>query len=306
MKHIKTAHTMSLDEYCSTYSMTKRDLISTTSHNKLSTGQRRAFAEGRSVGWGFGDKNPSRSPECKSGRNSVMSMNFKGYDGLTDDEKHDKIQSVVDSIQHTMKSNCNNPLTINYYVKRGASEQEAIRLLSKRQSTFSKEKCIHKFGEQLGIAIWRDRQERWQRTMNSKSAEELDRINRSKMSNGTGYSKISQELFRHIDEALNGKFAGVFYATNGVDPGVSNEMMVISSKTNKTYFLDFYVQETNKVIEFDGDYWHNLPGSDVHDKMRDDDLKSLGYTDILHVKEHDYRQSPDDVIRVCIDFLNTI
>ena len=58
MKHIKTAHTMSLDKYCSTYSMTKRDLISTTSHNKLSTGRRRAFAEGRSVGWGFGDKNP--------------------------------------------------------------------------------------------------------------------------------------------------------------------------------------------------------------------------------------------------------
>lgn len=77
--------------------------------------------------------------------------------------------------------------------------------------------------------------------MTSKSAEEIDRINRSKMSNGAGYSKISQELFRRIDEVLNGKFNGVFYATNGVDPGVSNEMMVINYKTNKTYFLDFYV-----------------------------------------------------------------
>lgn len=32
--------------------------------------------------------------------------------------------------------------------------------------------------------------------------------------------------------------------------------MVYDEQTRSTYFLDFYVEDNNKVIEFDGDYWH--------------------------------------------------
>ena len=34
------------------------------------------------------------------------------------------------------------------------------------------------------------------------------------------------------------------------------EYMVYNEHTKTTYFLDFYIEDNNKVIEFDGDYWH--------------------------------------------------
>ena len=32
--------------------------------------------------------------------------------------------------------------------------------------------------------------------------------------------------------------------------------MVYDPATSSQFFLDFYVKDNNKVIEFDGDYWH--------------------------------------------------
>lgn len=59
-----------------------------------------------------------------------------------------------------------------YWIKKGFTEEALIKL-NKEQSTFSKQKCIEKYGEEKGIEIWKKRQDKWQQTLNSKSKEFL-------------------------------------------------------------------------------------------------------------------------------------
>lgn len=59
-----------------------------------------------------------------------------------------------------------NPITLEYYLSKGYSMDESEKLRSKRQSTFSLEICIDKHGLKEGTKIWKDRQDKWQKTLN--------------------------------------------------------------------------------------------------------------------------------------------
>ena len=84
-------------------------------------------------------------------------MNFKGYDGLSDDEKRQRIKELSNKIVDKMNSNCNNPLRISYYTSRGYSLDEAKQMLKDRQTTFTLEKCIEKYGKEKGQEIFEAR-----------------------------------------------------------------------------------------------------------------------------------------------------
>lgn len=74
----------------------------------------------------------------------------------------------------SMKNNSDRTRTqLGYWIKKGFTEEEALIKLNKEQSTFSKQKCIEKYGEEKGIEIWKKRQDKWQQTLNSKSKEFL-------------------------------------------------------------------------------------------------------------------------------------
>lgn len=60
------------------------------------------------------------------------------------------------------------------------NEEKAIESLRKYQSHFSLQKCIDKHGDEDGYGIWKERQVKWQATLNSKSKEEQDNINKRK------------------------------------------------------------------------------------------------------------------------------
>lgn len=304
-RHIESAHKMSVDEYCCKFNLNEDDLICKASHKSMSSGQKLAYAEGRSVGWGFGDKNPAKSSDTKNGRNSAWSMNFKGYDGLSDDEKRIKIKELSNKVVDRMNSSQNNPLRIDYYTSRGYSESEAQEMLKDRQSTFSLKKCIEKYGEEEGTHKFNERQEKWQHTLNSKSPEEIERINKAKMLNGKGYSNISQKLFDEILNEIKDEFKDIFYATvNGKSKDNFDEYVVYDAENKVRFFLDFYIKDNNKVIEFDGDYWHSEKrGNQERDRLREQKLIQLGYTNILHVKERDYKQDPKKVIEECLKFI---
>ncbi len=66
-----------------------------------------------------------------------------------------------------------------YYINKGYSNKESIIKVKKIQSTFSLKKCIEKHGNK-GLKIFNERQIKWQKTLNNKPQEEIDRINRSK------------------------------------------------------------------------------------------------------------------------------
>lgn len=63
---------------------------------------------------------------------------------------------------------------IEYWLdKTGGNNKQAEELLSQRQSTFSKAKCIEKFGEEEGLQRWNLRQEKWIKSLSEKTDEEI-------------------------------------------------------------------------------------------------------------------------------------
>lgn len=130
-------------------------------------------------------------------------------------------------------------------------------------------------------------------------------------------SNISNQLFNELTPILLNKgYTKLFHHTY-------NHEWVINVKHYKTIFLDFYLRETGKVIEFFGDYWHcnpykykpdqyiNIGGtqqkvSDVweNDKKRIDFILKIPYiNDVKIVWETDYRNNPNRVINECIEYL---
>lgn len=91
--------------------------------------------------------------------------------------------------------NKNNNVRIEYYLQKGMTYEEARKALSKRQNTFSLEKCQKKYGKQKGKEIWEARQQNWLNTLNSKSDEEINDINRRK----TEWMKDKAKLAKAIE-----------------------------------------------------------------------------------------------------------
>jgi hypothetical protein len=114
------------------------------------------------------------------GKLSPFSKKFKNYENLTEDEKEEKLRQIGVLSQDSRNANNNNNCRIDFYTSRGFSEEESKELLSKRQTTFSLEKCIEKYGEELGLIEWQERQEKWIDSLNSKSDDEKIEINRKK------------------------------------------------------------------------------------------------------------------------------
>lgn len=239
---------------------------------------------------------------------SPFSMKHKRYNGLSEDEKMAAVSKFASNITKNIPFE-NSPLHIEYYIKQGMTKKEARAALSKRQRTFSLEKCIEKYGKEEGTKRWNERQEKWQNTLKQKDPVELERINRAKMA-FNGFSNISQELFINLYKHIKNKFDNIYFAT--LDPqtktidnsGASHEYMVIT-EGNHYYFLDFYIPEINKAIEFDGWYWHHGKGANKkRATKRKNELLELGYN-IYHVEEFDYRKNPEETIQKCIDFINS-
>ena len=132
-----------------------------------------------------------------------------------------------------------------------------------------------------------------------------------------GYSKISQELFDSLREILieNG-YKKIFYAT------YNQEWFVIENHKFICY-LDFFVKESGKVIEFNGDFWHanpsfykkddiiNFPVSPMSAKeLWEKDSKKLELLNkvpyinsVLTIWENDYRLNKQKVLDLCKNYL---
>ena len=303
--HILKTHKTSLEDYYSKFGCGLESVMSKSTREKSSASISKACIDGK-CGFQRGERNPSHSNETKSGRRSPFSMNFAGYDGLSDDEKRKRIEELIKKQSKSLAENGNNNCSLDYYLKRGMGVREAKAALSERQRTFSLKKCIERYGEEHDYEVWRKRQEKWQATLKSKPYEEIERINKAKMLNGRGYSKISQELFHKLDAAIENRFNEIFYATkNAESPEYNfNEYMVFDPETSRCFFLDFYIKDNNKVIEFDGDYWHgDKLGNQERNRIREERLKALGFTNIFHVRERDYVKNPERVVEGCLKFI---
>jgi hypothetical protein len=265
-----------------------------------------------------GEKNPVHKIKDKRILSPYSYMFYvrKGYDEETAKkmalEKAQKTQNSMSNEQRTV--------SIEYWLKKTNGDRvKAERLLSERQCTFSKEICIEKYGEQKGMRVWQERQEKWLSMLDSKTDEEKAEINNKKSLSSNfeymsdkyghekaveifksrfvtnGYSKISQELFISVYEKIKDEYECRFaiLKDNGEikDDGKNNEY-VVHTNNNRIRFLDFYIPELKCCIEFEGDYYHSdkfRKGNKERDRIREEEiLDTVPDMKILHIYEHEY------------------
>lgn len=210
-----------------------------------------------------------------------------GYDKNSALEKIHKIQkyrsSKSPSAQPGAKGYTNR--SINFWIKKGYSEEEAMIKLKERQTTNGLPYYIKKYGEIEGHIKFNERIQKWLNSPNNKKMIE-------------GRSKKSILLFQQLGKGFYGK-----------------DEKTVRGKL-KVHRVDFIFD--NKIIEFFGDYWHGNPlfynsGSMIrkkkiedvwkHDKEKIEDLCNAGY-DILKIWESDYSKFPKETLNLCKDFID--
>lgn len=258
-----------------------------------------------------GDKNPMSSKnksELERKQASKFSIEYwkKNFPELSEEEINDKISEFV---KESLKNRLS-PTQIKYWTERGHSAKEAKKIISERQKTFSKEICIKKHGKEKGINIWKERQRKWIKTMDDKPHEEKMEILKKKIFSDGKYSKISQKLFWKIYSILENK-KDIFFKE-------LNDEFFINIKDENFFVVDFKYK--NKIIEFQGDFWHMNPKiyeSEEINSIRKISASEIWETDlkkktileknnynILFIWEQDFKNNPQETIKKCLEFLN--
>ena len=238
-----------------------------------------------------GENNPAhhtKVDEQDRKARSPFSKEFYKSRGIDEKKRNDFINRVNEKREVST--------TTDYYVRRGYSEEEAKVLLSNRQRTFTLEKCISKYGEDDGYRVWKDRQDKWAEKMFS---------DRGRLVFGR-----SMECDRLIENIVCDSSVNLLYD--------KNELM-LKDNNGKRYYYDITNEETKRIIEYNGDFWHANPNIYAPDYFntrlkkkayeiweRDEKkisfAKDCGY-DVMVVWEDDFIKEPDAVIKRCKDFI---
>lgn len=231
-------------------------------------------------------------------RNSISPRNIAFYERKYPElshEEHLKLQKEFFEKNRLAVKNAIKPTNIEYYLNQGMNEDDAREALHDRQATFSLYKCVQQYGETKGLEIFNNRQKIWnkklQKTFNSGKFTQ---------------SPIARELFNLIKEKLN--------LINSVE-----EKYIFNDSLHKGYLFDFCYK--NKLIEFNGDYWHANPlfyGPQSfikaknkraeliweYDNIKIKTAKDQGY-DVLTIWESEYNNDKEATLQKCIDFIKT-
>ena len=133
-------------------------------------------------------------------------------------------------------------VSTNFYL------EEAQEKLKERQITFSLQICIDKYGEEIGLIKWQERQDKWQKTLDAKSPEEKLAILIKKIARPNFWSVESITFF---DELIN----EIEQKINNFDYYYKNNEYYINTK-GKFYLYDFTIKELKIIIEYNGSHVH--------------------------------------------------
>jgi hypothetical protein len=155
-----------------------------------------------------------------------------------------------------------NDTSIEYYLNKGLTLEDAAIALKERQATFSLKKCIEKYGEKIGPIKWKDRQEKWQKTLDSKSPEEKMQILQKKMQNYKRYSEVSVLLFQKVIERFRSEDVELKSYFG------DQEHFIWDHENQKIKFYDLYLPDLKLLVEYHGSVFH------PHYSLTDEELQS--------------------------------
>lgn len=216
-QHLTNNHKLSKEEYVKLFG--DSNLVSEAESERLGEKIR-------------GNKNPAAG---HGGKYSVFSKNNANF-------SEDKKAEAFSKIKETKSKTNNDNTKLSYYTARGYSEEDARLALSERQSTFSLDKCILRYGQEEGERVFKARQDKWLNTLNSKPAEELARIQKAKMCKGYTISKTEMRVLNEL-------------TSHGL---VDEHQFVLRNEQGRRHYI-YDIRVGNHLIEVNGDYWHANP-----------------------------------------------
>ena len=245
-----------------------------------------------------GSNNPGYN---HGGKFSAWSKHFvNGYD----EEKHKKL------ISDNSYRNKNSPelfkTNIAYWLKQTAGDVELAHQLYMKFQIRDLEWFIDRYGEDEGRIFHQNKINKWMASLNGKSQEELIDINRRKVrKSGTFFSKSEKELFVTLQLEF---------------PEITDQWALcrnVSEEKKKFYLYDMRLN--NKIIEYNGDFWHANPNlydqsftcpytnrtfDEIHERDNDKVNTAIrnGYV-VLVVWESDYNLDKQGTIEKCKNFL---
>lgn len=171
-----------------------------------------------------------------------------------------------------------NNTRIEYYLNLGYSLDESYDMVSLRQSTFSLKKCKQKYGDEKGIEVFKERQDRWIKSYYDKNDEELQIIIKSKDVNK---SVAEIKLIEYC--------------------GCEHSFMVDGSSK---YVYD--MRNGNKIVEYNGTYFHCDPR--IYDEYYYNKKTQLFACEIWEKDENKIKYANDNGFEVLTiweeDFIN--
>lgn len=209
--------------------------------------------------------------------------------------------------------------------EKGMTEQEWNDFNASRAST--EENFIRRYGEELGKQKWKNycafeayagNTLTWfvEKLGKEEGTKRFEEVCRKKINTLRTYSFISQELFELVDNNLGDLAKESKWETKNFE----QEIFVVDNGIKKLCKVDYFLG--NKIIEFNGDFWHANPtfyGPDDLVKRKDGDkipakmiweadahrkelLESYGYK-MLVVWENDFIKHRQQTVSTCIEFL---
>lgn len=187
------------------------------------------------------------------------------------------------------------PCTIEYYTKRGYSEEEAKKIISTKTISNGLDFYIKKYGEEEGPKRYEERIKKWS----------------YKLFQGRKTSSVANDFISEIlsDSQINED--DFLYG--------DNEYRFYSPEDRKIYDFDLLNIVNNRVIEFNGDYWHCNPSiysNDYYNKVKKKNaqeiwdydkrkieiIKKHGF-EVLVIWEYDYVNNHDEILKKAKEFL---
>ncbi len=245
-----------------------------------------------------GENNPSYQ---HGGKYSKFSKKFiHGYDAAWHKNHNKNISKLRNENKVLFKSN------IEYWDAKHPDDAELAMTEYKKSQIRDLNHFIEKYGEEEGKIRHRNKTEKWIKTMSDKPEEERMRINQSKIRKSYCFmSKGENEIYTTLKNHF---------------PEISNQFALPVdeySYNSEAYIYD--MKYNNKIIEFNGDFWHSNPNKfdeshkcpytkrsqkEIHakdtDKLRI--ANKHGY-EVKIIWESEYNSNKQPIINECIEFL---
>ena len=233
-------------------------------------------------------------------RNSISPKRIEFYERKYPELSHEEhLKMLQDQINKTNNSNKINHgynTTIEYYLDKGLSYEDAYLKLKERQTTFSLQKCIDKYGEEIGHIKFAQRQKKW-----------LNSLYKNFQNNGDGrskQSKFAKDLIINICKYFEIEIP-------------KKEFYIYDKQNKRAYAYDFHYNY--HIIEFNGDFWHcnpNIYNEDFYNKVKQKYAKDIWEYDKIKINlchnynlktltiwESEYNENKEETLQKCIKFL---